>query len=125
MLTWEGVTRNLRKQFPEDVVQDVLEAYLRRHTTVKHGIRYFRVMAKRAKLAKLHWHLLHDVQSPPEQAIGMPPQLARVLLAEVWDILPDKLRKDLIGRTNVAVSESSASRVRRCRMKKTLARSPA
>ena len=129
MLTWEGVTRDLRKQFSEDVVQDVLETYLRRNTEVQHGIRYFRVMAKRAKLAKIHWHLLHDVQTPPEQAIGMPPQLARVLLAEVWDILPDKMRKDLIGRTNVDSNQteaaSSTSRVRRCRLKIKLARSPA
>jgi hypothetical protein len=128
MLTWEGVTKDLRRQFPEDIVQDVLEAYFRRHNTIQHGIRYFRVMAKRARLAKLPSKL----QLPPEpQAIGMPPQLARVLLSEVWDFLPDKMRKDLIGRTSVGSSEpspgsrSSASRVRRCRLKKKLARSPA
>jgi hypothetical protein len=125
-MPWDAVWQQLSRQFSEDVVQETMARYLGQHREIKHPINYFRVMAKRIKWEIQREALLcetfhkPDLQEPPAGGIGLPPQLARVLLAEVWNLLPDTLRQDLIGRTNTVAPQSNASRVRRCRAKRKL-----
>jgi hypothetical protein len=120
-MPWDAVWQQLSRQFSEDVVQETMARYLGQHKEIKHPINYFRKMAKHVKW-EIQCETFHKtaVPEPPARQVGLPPQLARVLLAEVWGLIPDTLRQDLIGRTNALVPESNASRVRKCRAKRKL-----
>lgn len=123
-LTWENLSKTLSRQFGEDIAQDILANYLKKNTKIQHGIRYFRKAGKWIRLAKVRQTVIRR-ESFHKQAISRihqqsqgPGQLTRVMLAEVWDKLPEESRSRLLTGENPA--KTSSARVRQFRLRKRL-----